>query len=99
VKFDDALVSYLLTIVHETRQHEALELGVSPRGTIALRRAAQARALVDGRDYCIPDDVRDLAVDVFSHRVQVDPRSRPARSGEESAWIVREIVEQVPVPL
>jgi MoxR-like ATPase len=54
VKFDESLVAYLLDVVEETRQHEALELGVSPRGAVALRRAAQARALVDGRDYCIP---------------------------------------------
>jgi MoxR-like ATPase len=99
VKFADGVADYLLRIVHETRQHEALEFGVSPRGAIALRRAAQARALVDGRDYCIPEDVRELAVDVLAHRVLVDPRAQRARGGEETAWIIREIVEQVPVPL
>jgi MoxR-like ATPase len=99
LKFDDSLVAYLLAIVHETRNHESLAYGVSPRGAIALRRAAQARALVDGRDYCIPDDVRDLAVDVFCHRVLLDPRAGRSRAGEETAWIVREILERVPVPL
>lgn len=99
IKFGDALVDYLLRIVHQTRQHEALEFGVSPRGAIALRRAAQARALVDGRDYCIPEDVRELALDVLAHRVLADPRGGRTRSGEETAWIVREILEQVPVPL
>jgi MoxR-like ATPase len=99
IKFDDALVAYVLEIVGLTRQHEALAFGVSPRGAIALRRAAQARALLEGRDFCIPDDVRDLAVDVLAHRVMVDPRSGRSQSGEETAWIVREIVEQVPVPL
>jgi MoxR-like ATPase len=99
IKFDDSLVAYLLAIVQETREHEALELGVSPRGAIALRRVAQARALIEGRDYSIPDDVRDLAVDVLAHRVAVDPRSGHARGGEETAWILREILEQVPVPL
>jgi len=99
LKFDDSLVAYLLALVHETRNHESLAFGVSPRGAIALRRCAQARALVDGRDYCIPDDVRDLAVDVFCHRVLLDPRAGRSRSGEETAWIVREILERVPVPL
>ncbi len=101
VKFDDSLAAYLLDIVHATREHEALEIGVSPRGAIGLRRIAQARALVEGRDFCIPDDVRDLAVDVLAHRVTVDPRSCPGstHSSEETAWILREILERVPVPL
>jgi len=99
VKFEEALVSYLLAIVHETRAHEALSLGVSPRGAVALRRAAQARALVEGRDFCIPDDIRDLAVDALSHRITVDPRSRGAQSVEETEWILRDVLESVPVPL
>jgi MoxR-like ATPase len=99
IKFDESLVAYLLAIVHESRDHESLELGVSPRAAIALRRTAQARALVDGRDYCIPEDVRDLAVDVLSHRIVVDPRSGRTRGGEETAWVLREILERVPVPL
>ena len=64
-----------------------------------MRRAAQAHALVDGRDFCIPEDVRDLAVDVFAHRISVDPRSQPLRASEETSWIVREIIESIPVPL
>ncbi len=99
VKFDGAIVAYLLSIVAETRDHEALEIGVSPRGAIAMRRAAQARALVDGRDFCIPEDVRDLAVDVFAHRVTVDPRSRRGRATEETPWIIREILDAIPIPL
>jgi MoxR-like ATPase len=99
VKFDDSLTAYLLAIVQETRDHESLQIGVSPRGAIALRRIAQARALVEGRDFCIPDDVRDLAVDVLAHRVIVDPRSGSTRGGEETAWILREILDRVPVPL
>jgi MoxR-like ATPase len=99
IKFDESLVAYLLAIVHESRNHECLELGVSPRAAIALRRTAQARALVDGRDYCIPEDVRDLAVDVLAHRIVVDPRSGRTRGGEETTWVLREILERVPVPL
>ena len=85
--------------LYETRESEQLEAGVSTRGAIALRRAAQARALVDGRDYCIPEDVRDLAVDVLAHRVVVDPRGGAHRGSEEAEWIVRDILERVPVPL
>jgi MoxR-like ATPase len=99
IKFDDSLAAYLLGLVQETREHEALEIGVSPRGAIALRRAAQARALVEGRDFCIPDDVRDLAVDVLAHRVRIDPRSGHVRGSEETRWILREILDQVRVPL
>jgi MoxR-like ATPase len=99
VKLDDAVIAYLLAIVTETRQHDAVHLGVSPRGALALRRAAQARALVDGRDFCIPEDVRELAVDVLAHRIVIDPRGAAHRAVEESEWLVREILEQVPVPL
>jgi MoxR-like ATPase len=99
VKFDESLAAYLLTLVQATRESEALTIGVSTRGALALRRAAQARALVDGRDFCIPEDVRELAVDVFAHRVVVDPRGGPQRGSEEAEWIVRDIVERVPVPL
>jgi len=98
VKFDDVLVAYLLRLVEETRGHEGLELGVSPRGAVALRRVAQARALVDGRDYCIPEDVRELAVDVMAHRVAADLRGGVRRGREEVEWILREILEAVPVP-
>jgi MoxR-like ATPase len=99
VKLDDAVVAYLLAIVAETRAHDAIRVGVSPRGALALRRAAQARALGEGRDFCIPEDVRELAVDVLAHRISVDPRGAAQRGGEESEWIVREILELVPVPL
>jgi len=99
IKFDDKLVSYLLAIVQRTREHEALEVGVSPRGGIALRRAAQARALLDGRDFCIPEDVRDLAVDVLAHRVMLTARGPGSRGDGESAWILREILDQTDVPL
>ncbi|UCE86200.1 MAG: AAA family ATPase [Deltaproteobacteria bacterium] len=99
VKFDGALAEYLLALVRETRVNAALELGVSPRGAVALRRAAQARALVEGRDYCIPDDIRDLAVAVCAHRVVIDPRAGASDRPGEAEWIIGEILEQVPVPL
>ena len=100
VKFDDGLVAYLLEIVRATREHAAVRLGASPRGAVALRRAAQARALVDGRDYCIPEDVRDLALGVLAHRLVLDPRGPAAGRGpEEAEWLIREILDGVAVPL
>ena len=99
VKFDDALIGYLLAIVHESRDHEAIHMGVSTRAALALRRAAQAHALLDERDYAIPEDVRELAVDVLAHRITVDPRAGAERGGEEAQWLLREILDRVPVPL
>jgi len=100
VKFDDGLVAYLLEIVRATRNHPAVRLGASPRGAVALRRAAQARALVDGRDYCIPEDVRELAVPVLAHRLVPDPHQDwSGRGAEEAEWLVREILDGVAVPL
>jgi MoxR-like ATPase len=99
IKVDDSLVAYLLRLVDETRQHEALELGASTRGALCLRRAAQARALIDGRDYCIPEDIAELTVDVLAHRVALRLRGGHRQGPEESRWILREILERVPVPL
>src|SRR5919205_826907 len=74
VSVDDALVDYLMRIVSATRESETLDLGVSPRGTLALFRAAQALALTEGRDYCLPDDVKRLILPVFAHRLVVNSR-------------------------
>jgi len=99
VKFDAALTGYLLDLVAASREHEVLELGVSPRGAVALRRAAQARAVVDGRDYCIPEDVCELALDVFAHRVSIDPGGGGSASSEDVRWVLRETLDRVAVPL
>ena len=83
----------------QTREHPSVRLGASPRGAVALRRVAQARALVDGRDYCIPEDVRDLAVPVLAHRVLLDPREVGGPATEEAEWVIREILDAAAVPL
>ncbi len=98
VKIDDAVVGYLLAVVEETRQNEALELGASTRGALALRRAAAARALVDGRDYCIPEDVAELAADVLAHRVMLAAGSGARAGAEEARWVLRDLLGRVPVP-
>ncbi|MCL6546319.1 MAG: MoxR family ATPase [Bryobacteraceae bacterium] len=99
VTVEDSLVDYILAIVEKTRQHDALALGVSPRGTQALFRATQALALLEGRDYAVPDDVKRLAVPVFAHRVLINTRVALAqRTTELAERILREILTQVEVP-
>jgi MoxR-like ATPase len=75
VTVDESLVDYMLAIVEKTRAHDSLALGVSPRGSQALFRAAQALALVEGRDYAIPDDLKRLAGPIFAHRIVVNARA------------------------
>ena len=99
IKVEASLLEYLLALVQATRDHPALVLGASPRGGLGLRRAAQAAALVAGRDYCIPEDIRDLAVDVLAHRVLVEARTGSQPEVEVSRWIVSEIVDRVAIPL
>jgi MoxR-like ATPase len=100
VKVDSSLHDYALEIVNRTRKTELLTLGVSPRGTLMLQRAAQARAFLAGRDYCLPDDFKQLAVPVFSHRVVASLRHASLqKKSETTESILRDIVESVPVPL
>ena len=101
VSVDDALVDYLMRVVAATRESETLDLGVSPRGTLALFRAAQAFALTEGRDYCLPDDVKRLVLPVFAHRLVVNSRfsSSLHRRSEEAEEVLREIMKTVSVPL
>jgi MoxR-like ATPase len=100
VTVEDALVDYMLAIVEKTRNHESLALGVSPRGSQALYRAVQALALLDGRDYATPDDVKRLAVPLFAHRVVINTRTTlvPRRS-DVGERIIEDILSQVDVPL
>lgn len=100
VSVDDALVDYLMRIVAATRQSEMLDLGVSPRGTLALFRAAQALALTEARSYCVPDDIKRLVLPVFAHRLVVSSRfSSSLRRSEEAEAVLREIMKTVSVPL
>src|SRR3712207_6544696 len=101
VAVDDALVDYLMRIVTATRDSEMLDLGVSPRGTLALFRAAQALALSEGRHYCVPDDIKRLILPVFAHRLAVNSRfsSSLHRRSEEAEEVLREIMKTVSVPL
>ncbi|MBL8205742.1 MAG: MoxR family ATPase [Blastocatellia bacterium] len=100
VRVDDSLLDYLLNIVQATRTSELLDLGVSPRGSLALYRAAQAMALSEDRDYCLADDIKRLVVPVFGHRIVVNSRySSRLRRGEETDAALTEIVKNVAVPI
>ena len=99
VSVDEALVDYMLAIVAKTRQHDSLSLGVSPRGAQALYRSTQALALLEGRDYALPDDIKRLAVPVFAHRVVINTRVSLARSSDLADKILGEILTLVDVPL
>ncbi len=100
VKVDEALVDYMLAVVEKTRSHESLALGVSPRGAQAMYRATQALAMVEGRDYAIPDDIKRLVVPIFAHRVIVNTRTALSqRSSDLADRILQEILTLVDVPL
>src|SRR6186997_2514468 len=100
VSVDDALVQYLMRIVAATRDSEMLDLGVSPRGTLALFRASQALALTEERTYCIPDDFKRLVVPVFAHRIVVSSRfASSLRRSEEAEAVLNELLKTVSVPL
>ncbi len=100
VRVDESLVSYTLQIVRKTRDSEHLSLGVSPRGSQMLYRAAQASAFLDGRDFCTPEDFKPLVVPVFAHRVAVSTLySSTLKTSEQTDQVVRDIVESVPVPI
>ena len=100
VRVDETLIDYLLNIVALTRESEALELGISPRGTLALFRSAQAFALIEGRDYCIADDIKRLVLPCFAHRVIVNTRQASTkRLTTQAEQILREILIKVQVPI
>ncbi len=100
VRVDESLLDYIMTIVEATRRSEFLLIGASPRGSLALRRAAQALAYFEGRDYCIPDDIKQLVLPVLAHRVVVSSKySSPYKRSEEAEAILAEILRSIEVPL
>ncbi|MBT6718424.1 MAG: MoxR family ATPase, partial [Nitrospina sp.] len=100
VNIEPVLTDYILNIISATRENPNLALGVSPRGGLIFQRAIRARALVCGRDYCTPDDVKHLAIPVLCHRVI--PQSHNLshkRRFADTATIIQQILEQVSVPV
>ncbi len=100
VTIDHALGTYLQALISATRSNPALAIGASTRAGMSLSRAARARALLDGRDHCIPDDIHRLTVPLLSHRVRLAARAEgymPSRDEAES--VIKDVVGRVPVPL
>ncbi|HYN89185.1 MAG TPA: MoxR family ATPase [Ardenticatenaceae bacterium] len=97
VRVEESVRRYVVSIAHATRAHRALEVGASPRATLALYQAAQALAALRGREYVIPDDVKLLAPAVLTHRLIISPQMR--LRGRTPEDVVSEVVATVPVPV
>src|SRR6266508_1681448 len=98
VDIEESLLDYLLGIVSATRTSPLLSLGVSPRGSLALLRAAQAHALADGRDYLVPDDVKVVAVPALAHRVMLKGGGPQAPGSMDGEAVIRAVLRDVAVP-
>lgn len=100
VTIEPILIDYILSVITATRESSHLALGVSPRGGIILQQAARARALVYGRDYCIPDDIKHLAVPVLCHRVIPESRhGAHKRTVADTAAVITDIVDRMEIPV
>lgn len=97
VQWQPEVERYLLAIVRGTREHASIQLGVSPRGSLALYRACQAYAAIQGRDFVQPDDIKRLAPAVLAHRLLTTTRTR--MRGKRNLEIIEEIVQATPVPV
>ncbi len=97
VRIEPSIESYIVELVRATRNHNAVELGVSPRGTLALYRAAQGNAALHGRSYAIPDDVKFVARSILSHRMIATSQSR--LHGHVMEQIVDDVLQTIPVPV
>jgi MoxR-like ATPase len=97
VYVEESLGRYVVAVLRTTRADERLYLGASPRAGIALLRVAKARALADGREYLVPDDVKAVASPVLSHRLILGPEARAAGLGGDE--IVADALEKTPVPV
>jgi MoxR-like ATPase len=91
-----ALKSYVVHLVRATRTHPSVELGASPRASLALLRACRTKAAVEARDYVVPDDVKTLAHPLLAHRLVMAPEAQMA--GTSAASVVEELLETVPIP-
>ena len=97
VRIQESLRDYIVQVARATRQHPEVELGASPRATLALYQSAQAWAAIQGRDFVLPDDVKRVAPVVLTHRLMISPQAQ--LRGREPEELVTDIVETVPVPV
>lgn len=98
IKVSGPVKEYLVNLVNATRSHEKIRLGVSPRGSLALMKAAQALAAIEGRDYVIPDDIQQNALDVLPHRI-ICKGHNIMQQGDLAKEYLRQIITQTPVPI
>lgn len=100
VTMEPVLIDYIMNVVTATRESKHLSLGVSPRGGLILQQAARARALVHGRTYCIPDDIKQLAVPVLCHRViPQNHHGMNKRTVADTSAVILEIVDKMEIPV
>ena len=97
VRVEESVRGYIVQVVRATREHRDIQLGVSPRGTLALHKCAQALAAVRGREFVIPDDVKLLAPYVLSHRIMISPATR--LRGRKISDVLMDVIDTVPVPV
>jgi MoxR-like ATPase len=96
VYIDDLVKEYIVRLVKTTRKHPDVYLGASPRGSIALYRTGQARAILQGRDYVLPDDIKALAMVTLAHRLIISPSARIKNIDPRA--VIQEILDSTPVP-
>ena len=100
VKIDDDLLDYIARVANATRNSGLIELGVSPRGALALRRSAQAKAYYENRNYCVPDDVKSMTIACLAHRIQIAKTFETSGLGHhEDEQVLMQVVNEVEVPL
>ncbi len=98
VEIDRTLVDYVVQIAAATREHEHIQIGVSPRGTLAMIRASKASAMLNGRDYVVPDDITDHVLSVFTHRI-VSKTHLHDSDGITNQRIMQQVIETVTSPV
>ena len=98
VQVEDSVADYILTLVDHTRQATGVDVGISPRGSLALYRGAQARAMIEGRDYVLPDDVKQMCQPIFLHRLVCRGGQDRGTNGQ-AARALDEVLRTVPVPV
>ena len=97
IRVEDSVREYMVNLVRATRDHPAVDLGVSPRGSLALYQTSQALAAIRGRDYVLPDDVKELVLPVLTHRIMINPQTRLRGATPEE--VVLDVINEIPVPV
>jgi MoxR-like ATPase len=98
VRVEDPLLDYIVKIAEATRIQKNFKLGLSPRGALALTRAARAYAMIDGRGYCVPDDIKSVAIPVIAHRIVLDTSLYGVARIAEAEEAVSQVLTSVPAP-